>query len=112
MGGVTKMEPKGGSGVFGNKGLAGRVGDLERRMTAVETGMITVAGDAAKAALSAAQAAEGVKELLGVANATKSVAGFVRKHGPKLISFGAGIMTILGVGNPELWKFVGHFFGQ
>jgi hypothetical protein len=97
-------EPTGTGGVGQGGGLEGRVTALEGRMTTVEKHAASAAADAAKAVANTA-------ELLALANATKSLAGFVRKHGPKAISFGAGIMTILGIGNPELWKYISHFFG-
>ena len=42
------------------------------------------------------------------ANVT-SVAGFLRKHGGKILSFGAGVMSILGIGNPKLIHFITTF---
>lgn len=36
---------------------------------------------------------------------------FARKHGPKIVTFGAGIMTAAGIGNPEVLKFISNFFG-
>lgn len=108
MGGeVVKAEQK-----FGQSVGFGRGGGLGARVTALEVRMTTVEGHAASAAANAAQAVSNTAELLAIANATKTVAGIIRKHGPKAISFGAGIMTILGIGNPELWKYIGHFFGQ
>lgn len=98
-------EQAGATCVGSGGGLEGRVASLEGRMGSVEIAVRSAAADAATAANNTA-------ELLAIANATKSVAGFIRRHGPKAISFGCGVMTILGVGNPELWKYVGHFFGQ
>jgi hypothetical protein len=90
----------------------GRGGGLGARVSALEARMTTVEGHAASAAQDAAKAVANTAELLAIANATRTVAGIIRKHGPKAISFGAGIMTILGIGNPELWKYIGHFFGS
>ena len=98
-------EPQRAGGVGGSGDLEGRVTHLEGRMNAVEI----VAG---AAAANAKVAADNTKELLAIANATKGAIGFAKKHGPKLISFGCGVMTILGFGNPELWKYVSHFFGN
>jgi hypothetical protein len=108
---VVRMEPKAAPGVFNRGGLGARVAALESRMGTVEASIKSAAELASVAAANAKLAADNTSELLAVANATKSIAGFVRKHGPKAISFGAGIMTILGVGNPQLWKYIGTFFG-
>lgn len=99
-------EPARASGVGGAGGdLTGRVTSLEGRMNAVET----VASSAAR---SAKEAADNTRELLAIATATKGAIGFAKKHGPKVISFGCGVMTILGFGNPELWHYISNFFGH
>lgn len=104
-------EQSGAGGVGQGGGLEGRVASLEGRMGTVEAGIKSAAELASVAAANAKLAADNTSELLAVANATKTAYGFIRKHGPKAISFGAGIMTILGIGNPELWLYVRHFFG-
>lgn len=53
-----------------------------------------------------------VKTLVTLNDAAGTLIGAIRKHGPKLISFGAGMMTLLGMGNPEVWKFIQHFSWQ
>ena len=50
--------------------------------------------------------------LISLATAYNGVSGFVRKHGSKALSFGCGIMSVAGIGNPAVWKFIQHFFGQ
>ena len=92
--------------------LPGRVASLEGRMFQVEQGLGDVRTVALAANRNAAEAAANTRELLAIANATKGAIGFAKKHGPKLISFGCGVMTILGFGNPELWKYVSGFFGH
>lgn len=102
MGGeVTPIrpEPKAGPGVGWGRGggLGARVQALEARMDAVEQGIKT--------------AVDNTAELLAIANGAKTVAGFVQRHGPTVLKFGAGVMTAAGVGNPAVWKFITSFFG-
>lgn len=75
-----------------------------RRIAALERDMATV-----KANVQAA--AENSAEILAIISYAKSSAGLVKKWGPHAIVFGAGLFTSAGVGNPNVWKFVTHFFG-
>lgn len=49
------------------------------------------------------------QEFLDLKRNVSSVAGFMRKHGGKILSFGAGVMSILGIGNPKLIHFITTF---
>lgn len=40
-----------------------------------------------------------------------TVFGFAKQHWKTAITFGAGIMSALGVGNPAVLNFVSSFFG-
>jgi len=53
-----------------------------------------------------------LERVLAVVTGAEKVGGFVVRYGPKAITFGAGIMTAAGLGNPEVLKFVGSFFGN
>lgn len=74
-----------------------RLLNLEDRVAAVEASLGKVAAD--------------TSEILAVLTATKSVAGFARKYGVRIITFGAGIFTAAGIGNPKVWAFISQFFG-
>jgi hypothetical protein len=50
------------------------------------------------------------RELLGAFTFTKNTAGYITKYGPKVMTFGAGLMTAVGVGNPKLWQYISTFF--
>jgi hypothetical protein len=41
---------------------------------------------------------------------TNQVFGFAKKHWMKALSFGCGLMTAAGVGNPNVIHFIQHFF--
>lgn len=100
MGKILPMEQKVRRSV--NHGRGGgnhgaRISALEERMAAVETGI--------------GEVVENTREMLAFVTATKSVGGFARKHGPRAIAFGTGLLAAAGVGNPAVWRFIGHFFG-
>jgi hypothetical protein len=59
----------------------------------------------------ATEARDNTAELLALATAARGIAGFAKKHGPRMIAFGTGIMTAAGMGNPAVWHFIGSFFG-
>jgi len=50
-------------------------------------------------------------EILALLTTTKDVYSFIKKYGGRVIVFGAGVMTAAGIGNPEVLKFISHFFG-
>jgi len=50
--------------------------------------------------------------VISLATAYNGISGFIRKHGSKAVSFGAGIMSVAGIGNPAVWKFISTFFGH
>jgi hypothetical protein len=58
-----------------------------------------------------ATAVQNTTEILNILTYTKSVAGLVKRWGPRAVIFGAGIFTTAGVGNPKVWQFISHFFG-
>lgn len=85
-------------------GLGARVAALETRMTSAEAGII-------EAATAATAAAVNTAELLAIANGVKGVAGFMKKHGPRMIAFAFGIASAAGIGNPKVMAFISSFFG-
>lgn len=52
-----------------------------------------------------------VEKVLAIVSGAEKVGGFVKRNLPRAITFGAGIMTAAGVGNPEVLKFISTFFG-
>ncbi len=51
-----------------------------------------------------------VSKILAVVTGAEKVGSVVVRYGPKVITFGAGIMTAAGLGNPEVLKFITSFF--
>jgi len=41
---------------------------------------------------------------------TKNGFGYVKKYGPKALTFGAGLMTAAGIGNPHILSFITQYF--
>lgn len=76
---------------------------LEARVTALEGWKMTVV-----------QQLSDIKgntdEILMVVKTGKAVGGFLYRWGPKVITFGAGAFTVLGVGNAKFWDFIRHLF--
>lgn len=93
-----------------NRRVNGRGIGLEGRVTALETRMQYVEQTAATAATKATEAADNTAQLLAIVTATKGVAAFARKHGPRAVAFISGTLAAAGIGNPEVWKFIGSFF--
>lgn len=91
-------------------GLEGRVAVVERGLAEVRAIADAAHIAATEAGTAAREAAENTRELLNLANAAKGVTGFLTKHGPRLIAFGVGIASTLGVGNPALLHFLKTFF--
>lgn len=52
-----------------------------------------------------------LEEILALVSGAKKAGSLVVRYIPKAIIFGAGIMTAAGIGNPNVLKFVTHFFG-
>lgn len=88
------------------KAVAGGNGGANhaRRIAALERDMATVKANVETAANNSA-------EILAIISYAKSGAGLVKKWGPRAVVFGAGLFTSAGIGNPNVWKFVSHFFG-
>lgn len=80
-------------------------------MTALEGNVADIRSIASAAHEAAKTAADNTAQLLSIATAAKGFVGFVKKYGPKTLTFGAGIMTAAGAGNPAIWRFIGSFFG-
>ena len=83
--------------------VKGQGGGLEQRVTALETRMYAVETNLETAVNNTA-------ELLSIVKATKGVAAFAKKHGPRAVAFVTGTLAAAGVGNPAVWKFIGSFF--
>lgn len=50
-------------------------------------------------------------EILAFVSGVKKTGSLAVRYGPKIVTFGAGIFTAIGLGNPNLWAFVTKFFG-
>lgn len=54
---------------------------------------------------------EQLKAINAFVTGTNTVFGFAKKHWQKILYFGCGTMTALGIGNPALIHFIEGFFG-
>lgn len=100
------MEPFKRRGV---KAVGGN-GTYEGRLSALENRMITVEKNLGAAVTNAALAAQNTTEILGIINATKGAAAFLKKHGPRIVAFGFGIASAFGFSNPKLEQVFSSFF--
>lgn len=75
---------------------------LENRVTKLEKQVDAIQNDVSSIK-------ENTDLVVDVLTATKTVSGFLRKHGPRMVAFGTGIATTLGIGNPSVWKFIANF---
>jgi len=82
----------------------GNGGGLERRVKALE-----ISHGAMQETLTKVQS--DTSEILSVITATKGLAAFAKKHGPRAIAFVTGTLAAAGIGNPAVWRFIAHFFG-
>lgn len=80
--------------------MGDRMHDLENRMGTLETGMDT----------RMKRIEDNTAGILDAVTFSRNTFGYVRKYGPKAITFGAGIMTAAGLGNPKIWAYIGTFF--
>ena len=76
--------------------------DLDKRVSALEKHVSTIQADIVSIKDNTELVVDGL-------TATKTVGGFLHKHGPRLIAFATGIMATLGIGNPNMWKFISSF---
>jgi hypothetical protein len=81
------------------------IGELVKRVDSLEAQMSEVIP-------SLKDISEKVDTVLDVLTTVRGISGFLKKHGPRMIAFGTGIATAAGIGNPEVWRFIGHFFGS
>jgi hypothetical protein len=89
---------------IGTRALARRVLALEKDMTAIRASVL-------EACTQAKTAADNSAELLAITTAAKGIAGFAKKHGPRIVAFGTGLMAAAGMGNPAVLHFIRSFFG-
>lgn len=73
-----------------------RVSNLERRMGDVESKVETVV--------------DNTTEILAVLTGAKGAVSFAKRHMPRVFIFVSGVASAAGVGNPNVWKFIGTFF--
>lgn len=95
MGGVEPIRPE--AVTLGRGGHGSRIGALEARMSTAEGTLAEIKTDTA--------------EILALAKGAKTIGGFAYKYSPKILLFGAGLLSAAGIGNEKVWKFIGAFFG-
>lgn len=95
-----------------------RLDNLEARLTAIEDEMATIKADIAEA-----KTARGIMQddLVSMKNDTAKIldfltgvdkiGGMARRHWRTILTFGCGIMTAAGLGNPDVIEYVRKFFG-
>ena len=82
----------------------GRHPDLESRVLKLET-------DMSNHVLPKLQEIDGkLSIIVDVVTATKTIRDYAVKYGAKTITFGAGVMTAAGIGNPKVMAFIVSFF--
>jgi hypothetical protein len=96
------MEPMDISSVVSSPDHGERIFALEGRMSSVERAATSAATLAATAAANAKVAADNTDQILAFMTAAKGTVGFVKKHGPRFVAFGVGIMSAFGYSNPKL----------
>ena len=83
------------------KSVADRIDNMEKgfnaRLLVVEKGFSSMKTE--------------VDEILSIAKTLKTGTTFIAKHGKTIITFGAGLMTAAGVGNPLIWEYILKYFG-
>lgn len=82
--------------VNGGRNLERRVSSLEARMKHVETSIASVK--------------QNTDEILALISHGKSVAGFVGKHGPRVVAFLVGVALTKGWIGHDLAQFLNGFF--
>jgi hypothetical protein len=90
---------------------AGRIDELDKRMNDLTT-LITNTSDAVKKNGENFDLAMGkMDEILLVVKHSKNLAGFVKRHGPRLIAFGIGALATSGKLGPEMATLLRSLFG-
>lgn len=88
--------------------IEGRLDELENKMT----DHITATAQQYQTLKSEMQVAvDNSAEILAVLTAAKKVGGIAVKHWKTALVFGAGAMSVLGIGNEQLWAYIGKFLG-
>jgi hypothetical protein len=101
-----------------------RLTEVEKRCLAVEQDLAQVktdvhkikntqqiaAGEMTTLKSTVAQVKTNTDQILSVVDGGKKVFGFAMKHWKTALTFGAGLMTAAGIGNPEMTKFISDFF--
>lgn len=87
------------------------VATLKERMDALEKRVESVEGELGEAIACARKAAENSQSIIDIMESAKGVAGFFKKHGPRMVAFATGLLAAAGIGNPEVLAFLQTFFG-
>ena len=85
--------------------LADRVAKVEHAIEKV------ILPDMEQAKLERAAMKDDTEQILAFVSGAQKAGSIAVRFGPKLITFGAGIFTAAGIGNPKVWAFVSGFFG-
>lgn len=86
--------------------LAGRIEKVENMIEQ------TIVPDMEKANADRIAMKADTEQILAFVSGAQKAGSVAVRYGPKLITFGAGIFTAAGIGNPAVWKFVSGFFGM
>lgn len=82
--------------------------EIEKRVGALETAMGTLQEDlnAFKQGVD-----DKLDQIIVYVTGFNKVLGFTKRNWKTAITFGAGLMTAAGIGNPAILGFVSNFFG-
>jgi hypothetical protein len=83
---------------------------IENRVEKLELNMTNLSTELSGVKLEVSKAVANTDQLISLATGVRNVSGFLSKHGPRLVAFATGVAASLGIGNPNLLKFVEHFF--
>lgn len=94
-----------------------RIADLAKRVEAVEGDITEVRSIINDKVLPEMQGAkterlemqQDLKTIIAIVSGAEKVGGFLARHGKVIVTFGAGLMTALGIGNPDVWRFISTF---
>lgn len=90
----------------------GRNGEnLEHRIAVLEDTVTAITGDVLNVKKDVLKVKDDTSEILAILTATRTGLGYAKKYGPRVITFGAGLATAAGMGNPKVTQFLSVFFG-
>jgi hypothetical protein len=108
------------------RGVEGRIAVVENDLAKIkldihatknEMQVATAEAEKMKKSLTAvanelAEVRQNTNDILGWVSGANTVFGFAKKHWRTALTFGCGIMTAAGIGNPTILNFISNLFRQ